>query len=106
MSTLATVTGIWTEYLGTAPSGPDVDFFDAGGTSLTMVRFLAAVHDAYGVELPVDRLFGEGFTVSVTVRAIEEALVASAGDGELDAIMADLADLSDDEIRALLAENA
>ncbi|MFC8723184.1 acyl carrier protein [Kitasatospora sp. NPDC057198] len=99
-----TVLRLWTESVGAAPAGPGVDFFEAGGTSLALVQFLAGVQDAYGVELPLDRLFTGGFTPAGASAAVEQALVESADVAELEALEAELDGLSDEEIRALLAE--
>lgn len=68
---------MWTDILHTPPAGPDDDFFDLGGQSLDLVRLLAAVRTGYGVDLPVDELFADDFTVAATARAIERALAAS-----------------------------
>ncbi|GJF31419.1 hypothetical protein KNE206_41190 [Kitasatospora sp. NE20-6] len=100
------VARIWAESVGAAPATQSTDFFDAGGTSLALVHFLAGVHDAYGVELPLDRLFTEGFTVAGAAAAVEQLLVEGVSQDELDSLAAELDGLSDDEIRALLAEGA
>jgi acyl carrier protein len=64
---------MWTNILQTTPVGPDDDFFDLGGQSLDLVRLVAAVRAEYGVDLPLDELFAEDFTVAATVRMIERA---------------------------------
>ncbi|MFJ6214974.1 acyl carrier protein [Streptomyces sp. NPDC092296] len=100
------VVRIWTEVVGTAPATLDTDFFDAGGTSLALVRFLAGVQDRYDVELPVDRLFTEGFSAAGAAAAVEELLRDSVDPAELAALSAELDGLSDEEIRLLLAEES
>ncbi|MFB7945295.1 phosphopantetheine-binding protein [Kitasatospora phosalacinea] len=102
----AVVAQLWTEAVGAAPAGPEVEFFEAGGTSLALVQFLAGVQDVYGVELPLDRLFTEGFTLTGAASAVEQALLESADIAELTVLEAELDGLSDEEIRALLAEEA
>ena len=104
-ATVTDVHRIWTEALGTAPETVDTDFFDAGGESLDLIRFLTAVHDTYGIELPVHQLFADGFTVSTAAAAIDSALAPGTDHDETDALVAELEQLSDDEIRALLAED-
>ncbi|WP_033222899.1 phosphopantetheine-binding protein [Kitasatospora phosalacinea] len=107
MSEIAeTVARLWTEAVGAAPAGPEVDFFEAGGTSLALVRFLAGVQEVYGVELPLDRLFTGGFTPAGAASAVEQSLLGSADAAELEALQAELDGLSDEEIRALLAEGS
>jgi acyl carrier protein len=99
----AAVLGMWTE-LGLHPDSADDDFFDLGGHSLTLVRFLARVQDAYGVELPVDRLFDADLTAAAAARLIAEAQLNTADDEELAAVLDAVEGLSDDELAALLAE--
>ncbi|MFF4339984.1 phosphopantetheine-binding protein [Kitasatospora sp. NPDC001540] len=100
------VARLWTETVGVAPAGPEAEFFESGGTSLALVQFLAGVQDAYGVELPLDRLFTEGFTLAGAVSAVEQSLIESADLAELTSLEAELDGLSDEEIRALLAEGS
>ncbi len=105
----ATETGvrrIWTEALGAPPETDETDFFDAGGQSLGLIRFLAAVQDTYGIELPIHELFAEGFTVASATAAIDRTLAAGATADEHDALVMELEQLSDDELRALLADGA
>lgn len=61
----------WSEILPAAPSSPYDDFFDLGGESLHLVRFLQRVYDAYGFELPVTELFAEPFTAARTAALID-----------------------------------
>ncbi|MBO3748355.1 hypothetical protein J5X84_19955 [Streptosporangiaceae bacterium NEAU-GS5] len=102
-STEIAVLRMWTE-LGLHADSADDDFFEAGGQSLTLVRFLARVQEAYGVELPVDRLFDADLTVAAAARLITEAQLAMTDDDELAAVLATVEGLSDDELAALLAE--
>ena len=99
-----TVMRMWTELLGSRPSSTHDDFFELGGVSLTLVQFMARVQETYGVELPVEILFAEGLTVAVAAQAIDQALVEVLGAAEVDGLLAELDRLSDEEVRALLAE--
>jgi acyl carrier protein len=67
------VVSIWTKVLGMRPTSRDDDFFDLGGTSLSLMEFLQQVSDEYGVELEVGELFESHFTVDVGARAIDRA---------------------------------
>jgi acyl carrier protein len=98
------VIGMWTELLGAEPGGPDADFFDLGGQSLTLLQFIARVQENFGVELPVEMLFAEDLTVAVAARTIDEALVTAVGDDELAELLAELDGLSDEQVQALLAD--
>jgi amino acid adenylation domain-containing protein len=52
-----TLAGIWSEILGTTEIGIHDNFFDLGGHSLRATRVLSRIRDAFGVEVPVRRLF-------------------------------------------------
>lgn len=61
----------WSELLPTAPTSVDDDFFDLGGESMHLVRFLQRVYDTYGWELPVTELFAEPFTAARTAALLD-----------------------------------
>src|SRR5262245_7551994 len=102
-TTETAVVRMWTE-LGLHPASADDDFFAVGGQSLTLVRFLARVQEAFGVGLPVDRLFEADLTAVAAARLITEAQLDAADDGDLAALLAEVEGLSEDELAALLAE--
>jgi FkbH-like protein len=95
--TEARVAAIWAELLDFPPVSVHDDFHELGGHSLALVRFAVRVRDEFGVELPVDALFTDTFTVAGIARTIREY----ATDG-LDDLFTELEQLSDDEVRALL----
>ncbi|MBF9129227.1 HAD-IIIC family phosphatase, partial [Plantactinospora sp. S1510] len=95
--TEAQVAAIWAELLDFPPTSVHDNFHELGGGSLTLVRFAVRVRDDFGVELPVDALFTDAFTVADVARTIREHSSA-----DVDELLAELAQLSDDEIRALL----
>ncbi len=66
--------GIWSELFG-RPVGVNEDFFDLGGHSLLATRVASQVREAFGIELPVRRLF-EQPTVAELARGVEAALGA------------------------------
>jgi thioesterase domain-containing protein len=70
------VSDAWTELLGSPPSGPDADFFAAGGHSLSVVRLAAALEQAVAIEIDVVDWLGEP-----TPRRL--VLQLTAGDAEL-----------------------
>ena len=45
---------LWSHALGIADIGPDDDFFDLGGDSLSAVELMSQVRDIFGVELSID----------------------------------------------------
>jgi FkbH-like protein len=107
---------IFAELLGVERVGARDSFFDLGGHSLLGTVLLSRVRDAFGIELPVARLFA-----APTVETLAAALARESG-GQADAaepIMpigsawtlepeaeamaaADVAQLSDEEVRSLL----
>ena len=95
---------MWTD-LGLRPTSASDDFFVLGGQSLTLVRFLARVQDSYGIELPIDALFEADLTVAAAATAIRRGQLAAVDETQLAEAMAELADLTDEEIAALLAEH-
>lgn len=48
---------LWSESLGYAEIGPDDDFFDIGGNSLTAVDLMSQIRDRFGVDLSIAVLF-------------------------------------------------
>ncbi|TWV53742.1 amino acid adenylation domain-containing protein [Streptomyces misionensis] len=75
---------IWAELLGSEPGAHD-SFFAEGGNSITGIRLVARIQEAFEIDLPVRALF-ETPTVAGLASAVEDIIVAEAGA------------LSDDEI--------
>ena len=97
------VAALWAGALGAAPQDADTDFFAAGGTSLALVQLLAEVQEAWGVELPLDRLFTEGFTVRSASAAVDELMLSGLSAAELQALEAELDGMNEEDVQALLA---
>ncbi len=98
----ADVAAIWSEVLKVPTVGVNDDFFDLGGHSLLATQILARLHQRYPVKLPLRRLF-ETPTVAGLAALIEEELLAQQNQEELEALLAELEGLSEDEARDLLA---
>lgn len=71
-----TLTRMWTSVLGVDTIGTDEDFFDLGGSSLAAVAVVEQINARYGVELPVNAMFG-----IVTIAEMVEAIRARAAAG-------------------------
>ncbi|HET8682732.1 MAG TPA: amino acid adenylation domain-containing protein [Micromonosporaceae bacterium] len=69
---------IWGEILGAERVGRDDDFFARGGSSLAATRLVFRVRDAFGVDLPVLRLY-QAPTLAGCAEAIDELVAAQAG---------------------------
>jgi hypothetical protein len=68
----------WTEILGVPVERGDDDFFELGGDSLGLVRFLRTLWDTRQVDLDLTELFATDVTVTETARAVERALAELA----------------------------
>jgi FkbH-like protein len=93
---------IWSELLQSAPIGADANFFDLGGHSLLAVLLAVRVKDVFGVEISMDDIYSSDTTLSGLARTIEAR--QSLSKAEYDALVDEIAHLSDEEVRALLAE--
>lgn len=86
---------LWCELLALPRVDVRANFFDLGGHSLLGTRMLARIEDEFGVELPLRTLFDAPVLERLAAR------VAEAID-ELDELMGDYDDLSDEELRQRL----
>ncbi|MET7333129.1 amino acid adenylation domain-containing protein [Nonomuraea sp. NPDC005650] len=85
------VADVWAEVLGADKIGAFDDFFALGGHSLLAIRVAARLRALAGVDLPIRTLFDRR-TVAALAQAVEEALVA------------ELAGLSDEQVMRLTEE--
>ena len=67
------------------------------------VQLLSRVHRIYGVELSLEVVYSGEFNLAELARAIERKEIEQAG-GDYKALLQELEGLSDEEARALLAE--
>jgi hypothetical protein len=73
----------WTDVLGGVPAGVHQNFFDAGGSSMTLLDLRARLEPRYGAELPVALLF-EHTTVAELAGLLDgRADRAAAREGDL-----------------------
>jgi acyl carrier protein len=75
----AALAGLWATVLQVKSVGAHDDFFLLGGDSLRGARLLTAVKAVFGVELPIQMLFGEAATVAGMARTIETLRLGKAG---------------------------
>ncbi len=100
--TQALVADVWRELMGIDRPGPNDDFFSLGGHSLLAVRILARIGAAVRVELSAQLLF-EHPTIAGLAHEIDRLRAVRDSDVELDALVARLGALPDNELRAGLA---
>jgi amino acid adenylation domain-containing protein len=96
---------IWSEVLDLDRVGVLDDFFTLGGHSLLSTRILVRVREAFGVDVPLHRIFSEP-----TVAGLSRALLDASGRPEAVERTAELIiklnDLSDDQVEAALTPSA
>ena len=95
---------IWAELLNVPVVGVHDNFFDLGGHSLLAVQLLSRVRQALGVDLSLEVVYGGAFTVAEMAKAIEIGEIQQAGAEQYTALLEELDALSDEEVRALLAQ--
>jgi amino acid adenylation domain-containing protein len=93
--------GIWREVLGVERVGIADNFFELGGHSLLATQVMVRIRNTFQVQLPLRAIFD-----APTLEGMSAAIVEVQGlmtDGpEVDRLLDELEDLSDDEVRKLL----
>jgi len=92
---------LWSDVLGRMPIGRNDNFFDLGGHSLLATQLLSRLHTTFGVELPLRVLF-ESPTVASLTAHVADARAASLHDENLDDLLTQLEQLSDEEALATM----
>jgi len=94
---------LWAEVLNIPAAGIHDNFFELGGHSLLAVQLLSRVRQIYGVDLSLEVVYSSEFTVAELAKAVELKEIEQSG-GDYRELLAELEGLSDEEVRALLAE--
>ncbi len=95
--------GLWASLLNLSAVGVHDNFFELGGHSLLAVQLLSRVRQIHGIELSLEVVYSGEFTIAELAKAIELKEIEQAG-GDYQDLLAELEGLSDEEVRALLAE--
>jgi amino acid adenylation domain-containing protein len=105
--TEARLRAIWEEVLewsaGRGPLGVHQNFFEVGGHSLLATLVVARVLEAWGVELQVRTLF-EAPTIAELAAHVDAAVRGGVSEWELREALAELEELSDEDVAGLLEE--
>ena len=94
---------LWADLLNLSSVGIHDNFFELGGHSLLAVQLLSRVRQATGVDISLEVVYSGDFTVAELAKAVELKEIEQAG-GDYQDLLRELDDLSDEEVRAMLAE--
>ncbi|HEY1342546.1 MAG TPA: HAD-IIIC family phosphatase [Bryobacteraceae bacterium] len=94
---------LWAGLLNVEAVGVRDNFFELGGHSLLAVQLLSRVRQIYGVDLTLEVVYTGDFTVAELAKAIELKEIEQTG-ADYQELLQELEGLSDEEVRALLAE--
>jgi acyl transferase domain-containing protein len=94
---------IWQEVLGVEAVGIHDPFQELGGHSLLAMRVASRVQQRFGVHLALRALFDAPTIAELAVAVVAETARDAGGEDDLDALLAKLEGLSDDQAAALLA---
>jgi acyl carrier protein len=98
------VAEVWARLLGHERVGVTDHFFDLGGHSLLATQIAHGLREEFQVDVPLAWFFDGAPTVAGLAAFVEARQLQAAEDAELAAALAEIGALSDEEVRALLAE--
>ncbi len=83
--------------LGVDGIGVHDSFFALGGHSLLVTRVIARVREAFGVDVPLRRLY-EAPTIAQLAEIVASALIDAQESAEIEELLAELEQLPDEEV--------
>ncbi|HEY9297068.1 MAG TPA: phosphopantetheine-binding protein, partial [Phormidium sp.] len=100
------IANIWQELIGIEKIGVYDNFFELGGHSLLAVQTISRLREAFQVELPLRTLLFEASTVAELAIEIAEKQPKPEQIAEIEQMLAEVENLSLDEIQALVAKES
>jgi phthiocerol/phenolphthiocerol synthesis type-I polyketide synthase E len=101
----STIRSIWARVLGKSDIGLDDNFFELGGNSLWALQIVSQVNTEFGCELHLSELLNSA-TVNALSALVEQRLLGTVDDAELQALLSELGDVSEEDVRRMLADMA
>ena len=100
------IAALWQEQLGIEQVGVNDNFFELGGHSLLAVRVVSRLRELFPVDLSLRILLSEAPTVAGLANVIAEQRSQQNDSDELARVLAEIEQLSLDEVQAQLAQEA
>jgi amino acid adenylation domain-containing protein len=97
------VVGIWSQLLGVKRVGVNDNFFALGGNSIFAIQLMSRLNKSFHLDLQL-RLIYDNPTPEALATTIVQAQAEQADAAELNRLLAELEELSEDEARSMLAE--
>jgi FkbH-like protein/FkbM family methyltransferase len=94
---------IWEEVLAIDNIGPHDDFFELGGHSLLATQILSRIYDTFKIQLSMARFFDTP-TIAGVSKAIEGSKIEQSESVKILAILEELENLSDSEVKTMLVQ--
>jgi FkbH-like protein len=98
------VAAVWSEVLGFQQIDTADDFFALGGHSLLAMQVLSRMSEMFRIELSPTLLFSGEFTVAALARTVSKEQICQAELQDITALLRKVEELSDDEVKGLLAD--
>ena len=103
-ATEKTLAEIWSQILNVEHVGINDNFFHLGGTSLMATQLLSHIYEAFQIELTLKELFQDAPNIAGLARSIEQHQIEQASMTDIETVLAELDDLSDDAAQQMLTE--
>jgi amino acid adenylation domain-containing protein len=96
---------LWQQVLGLEQVSVEDSFFDLGGHSLLALQLVSRIREEFGIELPLQAVFSSPTIAGVSSALMQDPSTRDMVDKAAQVIAATIG-LSDDELEALVAEEA